>query len=151
MINFSISGSLSEAIKSQLNKYDLPSGDKVARIVATSLLPEMRYRIHQQGLDASDQPIGVYKNSYLQLRQKKYNRTSDPKVIASLTRQMENDFSVIPQSENAYGLGYKNPVNAGKAEHLETKYKKKIFELTQKEQDLIPRIVETEIQNAPDE
>jgi hypothetical protein len=35
----------------------------------------------------------------------KYNRTSDTKVVLSLTRQMENDMSVIPAGPKSYGIG----------------------------------------------
>lgn len=140
MINFSISGSLSEAIKSQLQKYE---GDKVARTVATSLMPELRYRIHQLGLATDLSPIGVYNSNYLRLRQKKYNRTADPKIISSLTRQQENDWAVVPIGENAYGIGFKNIANAIKAEHLEKNKKKQIFALSEKEIALIPQIVDT--------
>lgn len=51
----------------------------------------------------------------------KYNRTDDTKKVYSLTRQMENDFSLKETSEpirtaTGYGVGFKNPINAQKAE-----------------------------------
>jgi hypothetical protein len=65
-----------------------------------------------------------------------YNRTSDNKVILSLTRQMENDLSIIPTG-NGYGIGYLNPDNFKKATYCEAKYKKKILtKLTKEEKDL---------------
>lgn len=64
-----------------------------------------------------------------------YNRTNDTKVVISLTRQMENDFVVIPTQEG-YGLGYNNPDNRLKVDYVEHTYGKKIFSLTTEEKDL---------------
>lgn len=61
-----------------------------------------------------------------------FNRTNDTKVVASLTRQMENDWSVIP-TEKGYGLGFKNEENAKKMEHVEKTYDKSIAALTESE------------------
>lgn len=65
-----------------------------------------------------------------------YNRTGDTKVIASLTRQVENDFSVIA-SGKGYGLGYNNNENFKKAGYVEATYKKNIFKLTEDEKELV--------------
>jgi hypothetical protein len=65
-----------------------------------------------------------------------YNRTTDPKVVLSLTRQMENDLNVVP-SGNGYGIGYLNPDNFKKAVWCEETYKKKILtKLTKEEVEL---------------
>lgn len=68
-----------------------------------------------------------------------YNRTSDRKVVISLTRQMENDFSVIA-TDKGYGLGYKNIENAKKVGYVETTYNKKIFGLTSSEKEKVKSI-----------
>lgn len=65
----------------------------------------------------------------------RYNRTADTKVILSLTRQMENDLSVLP-SGNGYGIGYNNPDNYKKSQYNEETYKKKIWNLTKEEKEL---------------
>lgn len=70
-----------------------------------------------------------------------YNRTSDTKVILSLTRQMENDFVVVA-TDNGYGLGYNNEENFKKVGYNETRYNKKIFSLTADEE----KVVETTAQ-----
>lgn len=65
-----------------------------------------------------------------------YNRTADTKVIASLTRQMENDMTVLPSGRN-YGIGYNNAENKKKSEYVEATYDKKIFtKLTKEEREL---------------
>jgi len=65
-----------------------------------------------------------------------YNRSSDTKVILSLTRQMENDMTIVPTGRG-YGIGYLNPDNLKKARWCEATYKKKILtKLTKGEVDL---------------
>jgi len=65
-----------------------------------------------------------------------YNRTADTKVILSLTRQMENDLSVV-ETSGGYGIGYLNPDNLKKARWCEETYKKKILsKLTTEEIEL---------------
>lgn len=65
----------------------------------------------------------------------KYNRTADTKVIASLTRQMENDESV-QATEDGYGIGFINPFNYQKSQWVTKTYKKAIFDLTETEAQL---------------
>jgi hypothetical protein len=65
----------------------------------------------------------------------KYSRTSDTKVVISLTRQMENDFKVVA-TDRGYGLGYSNPENLAKAGYVEATYGQKIFNLTPEEGEL---------------
>lgn len=55
-----------------------------------------------------------------------YNRDADPKVILSLTRQMENDLSVV-ETPDGYGIGYLNDFNYQKAIWCEETYKKPIL------------------------
>lgn len=130
----------------------LGNTDQLLRNIANDLLPEVKTRIHTKGLAADGNEIGTYSPSYMKLRTKgyksdavtrgknkgqprtikKFNRTNDTKVVSSLTRQQEKDFSVIP-SGRGYGLGFKNEVNAEKAEHVEATYNKPIWKLTAEE------------------
>lgn len=55
-----------------------------------------------------------------------YHRSGDTKVILSLTRQMENDLSVISTGKG-YAIGYLNPLNLQKAFWNEETYNKKIL------------------------
>ena len=64
-----------------------------------------------------------------------YNRTNDTKVVASLTSEMENDFSVINQGDK-YGLGFKADNNFNKSQFVDATYKKKIWTLTPKENEM---------------
>lgn len=85
------------------------------------------------------------------VNRQKYNRSGDTMVILSLTRQMENDMSVVPTGKG-YGIGYLNPDNLKKARYCETTYKKKILtklttgelELARKTaQDFLPEYLKT--------
>jgi len=66
-----------------------------------------------------------------------YNRSTDTKVILSLTRQMENDFGVVYNGLDGYGLGYKNELNFKKSQWAEEKYRKQIFALTGEEENMV--------------
>lgn len=76
----------------------------------------------------------------------KYNRSTDTKVVASLTRQLENDYITEP-TENGYGIGFSSPTNMEKADHVEATYKKKIWDTTEQENDLIIDIAQEFISN----
>lgn len=71
-----------------------------------------------------------------------YNRTGDPKVILSLTRQMENGLTVL-KSPKGYGLGYLNPYDYQKALWCEETYQKPILsEATTEELQLVASAAE---------
>lgn len=101
------------------------------RPVAFDVIALMTERIHDQGKAADGSQIGEYSNSYLKLREKN-KRGPDKKIIVSLTRQLENDWSVIP-TQNGYGIGFKNPFNKQKAIWVEEQKDKKIFKLSESE------------------
>ena len=143
---------IANAASKQLGKDSI---DQMLREVATTLAAEVRERVHEQGLDSNGQNIGTYSTNYMvkrtgsyKTKPKKdtkrilYNRSNDTKVILSLTRQMENDFSTGAKNKNVskisggYGIGWKNEINFKKAEWNETRYKRKIFNLTREEKDL---------------
>lgn len=115
--------------------------DKMLRTIATTMVAVMRKRVHEDGLDANGSPIGTYSPAYLIERQKKpYNRTADPKIILSRTRQMENDMKAIPV-EGGWGIGYSNPHNYDKAIANERRENVKILTaLTVQENDLVNQI-----------
>lgn len=70
-----------------------------------------------------------------------YHRSEDTKVIISLTRQLENDYAVVP-TPNGVGIGFNNPLNFQKAQWVEETYKKPILtQLTKEEIDLAERTV----------
>lgn len=111
----------------------LKDREYLLRPVAFDMIDLMTKRIHVDGKDASEKQIGTYNNEYLRLRQSKYNRTADKKIIVSLTRQLENNWSVIA-TDKGYGVGFLNPFNLQKARWVEENKGVKIFSLSESEQ-----------------
>lgn len=102
------------------------------RPLAFGVIDRMTKRIHMEGKAADGGQIGTYSTGYLALRKKKYNRKADNKVIVSLTRQLEADWSVIA-TPKGYGVGFQNAFNLKKARWVEETKKKEIFSLTDDE------------------
>jgi len=93
-------------------------------------------------------PTGVFtKGKQKGQPRPQYNRTSDTRVVISLTRQMENDFVVIATADG-YGLGYNNPDNKKKVGYVENTYKKSIFSLTEGEATQAVAIAQKTINDA---
>ena len=103
--------------------------ETVLRPLCFDLIDLMTKRIHIDGLASDGQPIGTYSNGYLKLRQTRYNRSADKKVIVSLTRQLENNWSVIA-TPKGFGIGFLNPFNYQKARWVEQIKQREIFSLT---------------------
>lgn len=133
MASIKINTNLAEVsgrIAAKLEK--LKDKDYLLRPVCFDLIELMKVRIHENGLAANNSPIGTYSNAYLRLRQKKYQRSADSKVIVSLTRQLENDWSVIATTRG-YGIGFKNQFNLQKARWVEQSKQAEIFSLSNDE------------------
>lgn len=146
--------------------------ENLSKTIASSLVGEVRDRIHVRGLDKDGRPIGNYSKGYMKVRtgigyrnapiitrgknkgktrnpgtfskgknigepRPVYNRGTDSKVILSLTRQMENDFGIVFNGSDGYGLGYKNELNFKKSQWAEENYRKEIFALTAQEENLV--------------
>lgn len=154
--------------------------DKMLRSCAAGILPVIKTRIHEKGLDSNDQQIGIYSPGYMKVRtgnygnstrytsgkrkgevknsgvysrgkkkgqrRAQYNRTADTKKIYSLTRQMENDFSIQP-TEKGYGLGFNNPLNAQKAVWVQEQDNKLVYGFTKSESQLVSDIAIEYIKN----
>jgi hypothetical protein len=82
---------------------ELGNPETVSRAAAIAVLPELRYRIHTSGKKTDGSKIGTYSNSYLKIRQSQYNRTADSTVIASLTRQLEDAYT-LKATEKGYTI-----------------------------------------------
>lgn len=125
-------GVVSEAIKRKLQI--LNDKEYLIRPVCFDVIDLMTKRIHIDGKDAGGSQIGTYNSSYLKLRQEKYSRPGDKKIIVSLTRQLENDWSVIA-TDKGYGVGFLNANNIQKARWVEQNKKKDIFSLSESERE----------------
>lgn len=126
MIGLTVNTKGVKDLQTKLDSFKTPESvntDKMLRTIATSVCALVRTRVHEDGINSKGQPIGVYSKSYLEFRQRN-NYDASSKVILSLTRQMQNDFGIgatnpTKLSEGGYGLGFKNPDNAIKAETLQ--------------------------------
>lgn len=116
----------------------LKDKEYLLRPVAFDVIDLMTKRIHIDGISADGGPIGRYSTSYLKYVRPKFNRSKDTKVIVSLTRQLENDWSVIATTYG-YGIGFKNPFNYQKARWVEKDMGKPIFDLSAGEQQYVTK------------
>lgn len=66
-----------------------------------------------------------------------YNRDASTKVIVSLTRNLEKDWTVVTTAKGNYGIGFSNPDNYDKLNWVETAKKKTIGHLTKEEQEFV--------------
>lgn len=137
-----ILGDINEAIRKVQDKEFIP------RIVANGLLDIVPFRIHNEGRGSNGQVIGPYSKGYYLFRQKApNNRDKQPNVVVSLTRQLENDWSVLATT-NGYGLGFKNSFNKQKLNWVEEIRNTTIGELTTEEIQYITETVAEELINA---
>lgn len=112
---------------------ELGNPETVSRAAALAILPEMRDRIHVRGLKSDGKRIGTYSNSYLKVREK-YNRGASREVILSLTRALENGYTLKP-TENGYTIGNISPKNEEIMNHLTDKYGE-VWLLTEPEREM---------------
>lgn len=138
-------GEVTDRIKGKLER--LGDKDYIPRTLSFDLIDLMTKRIHIDGKASDDSQIGRYNNQYLKLRQTRFNRSADSKIIVSLTRQLENDWSVIATDEG-YGIGFLNPLNLQKARWAEENKGKKIFNLSESEQQYVNDTVAQMVKDA---
>lgn len=136
-----VTGNIEEKIKKLGDKEYIP------RTLSFDLIDIMTKRIHIDGVAADGSQIGTYNKDYLSLRQRKYKRTSDSKIIVSLTRQLENDWNVIA-TDDGYGIGFLNSHNFDKARWVEANKDKKIFSLSATEQQYVNDTVDQLVKDA---
>lgn len=120
-----------DGVIKQLSAMDI---SKMTRLQASTLMAQMRRRIHVDGLAADGRPIGTYSRGYLRYVRPKYGRTEGSKVVLSLTRTMENAMVLYPL-ENGTGIGYATAEQLQKARWCEETYKRKIFSPTTEERN----------------
>lgn len=112
---------------------ELNNPETISRAAALAVLPELRERIHVKGENSKGSKIGTYSNSYMKVRER-YNRTADKDVVASLTRELENGYT-LKATENGYTIGNTSPSNDEKIKHLTEKYGD-IWQLTEHEYEI---------------
>jgi len=111
----------------------LKDREYLLRPVAFDVIDLMHKRIHIDGDGSDGAPIGTYSKGYMRRRLKFKRGPAIAPVIVSLTRQLENDYSVIA-TDQGYGIGFKNPYNHKKARWVEEIKDRIIFDLSEQEQ-----------------
>jgi len=179
MLSLEFKTNMSDVINLITERLENINLSELTALQASTVMAEMRKRIHVEGEDSSGAQIGVYTPAYIKLRtgnysdsktnkkgiktsagkftertiklnkqtgvfkgedkvgkeRPKYHRSADPKVILSLTSQMENHMIIIP-FKNGCGIGYSTEFDFNKSQWNERRYKKNIFNLTEKEREL---------------
>lgn len=115
------------------------NSDPILIAAATGVLGEVTNRIHTRGQKTNNSEIGSYKDSYMYTREKN-NRGSSRNIIFSITRQMENDFTVV-STGNRVGLGFNNDTNFKKATYLEQRFPG-TYTLSAEEQLIVVRVID---------
>lgn len=137
MAAISININFDKVAKDVANRFELlKDKDYLLRPLAIETIPNIKQRVHIEGKGSDGTAIGNYSSGYLKLRQKKFKRSADTKIIVSLTRQLENDYAVVGTT-NGYGIGFNNPFNAQKALYVEQIKRKIIFNLSADEKKYI--------------
>lgn len=77
----------------------------------------------------------------------RYNRSGDTTIVVSLTRQLENNWSVL-ETTQGYGIGFTNPWNAEKLGFVEVNKRKVISNLSEKEMNFAVERINELVANA---
>jgi hypothetical protein len=134
---------------------DAASSDKNLRVSLSTTLAVHKPRIFATGFDAKNTKIGSYSTKPISISKKQQARQTGKtffkggyaeykKAVGKNpgfvnfrnTDQMHADYGLIG-SGGKYGFGFQNNENYKKSQWLESKYKKEIFDLTQKEIDVL--------------
>lgn len=115
-------------IRGRLDKLNDP---ELLLPVATAMIPVIAQRIHVDGKATDGNPIGEYSSPYLKKRIRE-GKGSGPAVIASFTRQLQNDYATIA-TRRGYGIGFNNELNFNKTTWVQETYGKDIWPLTKDE------------------
>jgi hypothetical protein len=94
--------------------------------------------------DIESKGVVAHKNSM----RPTFNRGADPKVVLSLTRQMEGDMTLVALSKGGYGVGYQNSTNLQKANWAELTYEKRIWGLATEEEEAVRAIAQNYVKEA---
>ena len=116
--------------------------DQAERAALITVLAFYKDRIFVEGKDANGRLTKTYTKKYIKVRAIN-NRGSNPKKIFSLTRQLENDLTLLAGS---LSFGCNNPHNYDKTQWLQAMEGTEIFDnLTSEELDLLIKVFDFEV------
>lgn len=140
----SITVTISESL---VSKFDLlRDKEYLLRPLAIETLPLMKERIHVEGQASDGSQIGEYANSYMR-RRAEAGRGQSRKIIVALTSQLEQDWAVLP-TDNGYGIGFNNALNAQKMRWVEEQKGKIIANLSADEKQYISERIQELVNGA---
>lgn len=137
--------------------------EKVMRVALTTLMAVHKPRIYAEGLDANNQQIGTYSTKPISISRKRQARDTGQtrfdggyaqyksmigkggNVNLRDTDQMMMDYQII-QNGGQWGFGFQNTENFNKSQWLQDKYDKDIFDVSNKELDLLGDTHQSEVE-----
>lgn len=137
--------------------------EKAMRVALTSVLAEHKPRIFESGQDANKSKIGKYSTKPISIARKNQARNTGKTYFKGgyaeyhqaigkgsdvnfrNTDQMQMDYGII-QNGNQFGFGFQNNENYNKSQWLQDKFDKDVFDLTQRELDILGDIHLAEVE-----
>jgi hypothetical protein len=122
---------------------ELKEVDKVLRGALLDSLAIVKGRIQQDGLNSQEANIGTYSKGWAKFRKSKGRQTDH--IDLTLEGTLMRNFSIIPDGNDALGIGFTSDTEAKKAEQNELRFKSKIFDLSESEQDFIEKEINSAV------
>lgn len=137
--------------------------DQVMRIALTTVLPQHKQRIFQNGQDADGSKIGTYSKKPISISKKNQARDTGKTYFpggydeykSSIgkggtvnwrnTDQMSMDYGII-ENGGQFGYGFQNAENYNKSQWLQEKYDKDVIDLSQKELNTLGDVLQHEVE-----
>lgn len=110
---------------------ELKDVDKVLRTALLDSLSLIKSRIQQDGLNSQESNIGTYSKTWATFRKSRGRQTDH--VDLTLEGTLMRNFSIIPDGNNALGIGFTSDTEAKKASDNEKRFNAKIFDLSSDE------------------
>lgn len=139
---------------------------QIRRIAASTVLSRQKPRIFEQGQAENGSKIGTYGTNPISIAKNRQARNTGKTffkggyseyktaigknpgyVNLTNTGQLQSDYGLIVDGDQL-AFGFQNDVNADKAEWMEKKYDKEIFELTESEFKLYVDVLSFELNRA---
>jgi hypothetical protein len=118
--------------------------DKVVREVAVDLVGSNTRRIHNEAKAVDGSDIGDYADGpYKKRRQGKDKRVD--KVDLSFSGKLSKEFALEAINQSEIGIGFLTPYGANLHDILEEKYNKKIWGVTQEDEQTKDRILKNRL------
>lgn len=138
--------------------------DRVMIAAVNSAFVAQKKRIFEQGKASNESKIGVYSTKPISISRKNQARNTGKTSFKGGYRQYKSligkgsgfvnlrnkdqmmmDLGTTVVAKNQYGIGFNNTFNADKMEWMEKKYKKDISSTTDKEDNIVLKVIEFEL------